>query len=117
MSDTLTLNVIFEDGILPLTVKKPEGLTSDESDVFCLGVAEGVSAYLQASNQGNSYHKEDAQPHKHLFRLKEGLPNSMTFECLGCPTVCTVGRLAWNYATMEETPGYLQYLKSILTQR
>lgn len=90
------INLLFDDGILPVTVSPPENLREEEFAVWAVGVDSGIAGYLGATQTDRNF-KKQKEKHKHSFKFVEPSEDNefLYFYCMKCDDICTVKRSDW----------------------
>lgn len=91
MDKQFVVNLLFDDGVITVTVDPPEILAENDFEAWCLGVDNGISAYLTHTQEDRNFKRvkplrKEPLKHKHNFKFVEPSQDNILlwFACTTC---------------------------------
>lgn len=85
MDKHFVVNLLFDDGILTVSVAPDIPLSEDDFDVWSNGVEKGIAAYIALTKKSNNLHEKPSD-HEHNYKYVEPSEDGKQhwFYCVVC---------------------------------
>ena len=98
----MTVDLLFDDGVVHLVVEPPDDLIDSEFDLWSIGVSAGINRYLAVTQKDHNYKKAPIK-HKHSFKFIEPseLNDILWFACIKCDSLGQINRVVFTKELLD----------------